>query len=377
MIATNRRPRVASSALAIALAIAAGVASAGVINPDISVIGQPFMSLTDDPTAADRKRLQPDIGETEVVFDAALNPYARGSFTMAFGEEGFELEEGYFALTRFLPAGFALRGGQYRAGFGRLNPMHPHMLPFAERFGVLAAYLPGEEAFIDVGASLSRRVAIGGETSVQLSADWLGGDSFRIARGSTGDPSDPLEQGGDDGTGESRPGFLARAAMFTPLGDPSGLELGVSATGGTNNVAASAQTRVYGADAKAKLWTGARSYILVQAEALHLERDDAGFDPVTAAYANTTVSPTGGYIYADYNWATRYNAGASYEGFQRPTPGEEWDESIGLFAGLSLLEETTAFRADWRRVMPDGGPAFNTYVLRVIFSMGPHKAHQF
>jgi len=50
---------------------------------------------------------------------------------------------------------------------------------------------------------------------------------------------------------------------------------------------------------------------------------------------------------------------------------------VGAFAGFSLLEETTAFRADWRRILPDGGPDFDEFRLRAIFSMGPHKAHQF
>jgi hypothetical protein len=362
---------------AAALFVICGVAAAGVINPDISVVGQPFMSLTDDPDAAGRKRPRLDIGETEVVFDAALNPYARGFFTMAFGEEGFELEEGYFNLVRALPVGLALRGGRYRAGFGRLNPVHPHALPFAERFNVLAAYLPGEEALIEIGASLSRRLVVAGETSVLLSGDWLQGDSFRVQRASSGDASDPLEQGGDDGAGESRPAFLGRAALFSPLGEQSGLELGLSVLGGTNNVAAAARTRVFGADAKAKLWTNPRAYLVVQAEALHLDRDEVGWDPASVAYVRSSVTPAGGYVFADYNWATRYNVGASYEGFQRPTAGEEWDETIGAFAGLALLEETTAFRAEWRRSMPDHGHAVNTFTLRVLYSMGPHKAHQF
>lgn len=364
----------------VASIVALGVATragAGVINPDISVIGQPFLSLTDDPSASDRKRPRLDIGETELIFDAALNPYARGFFTMTFGDDAFELEEGYLDLTRALPAQFALRAGRYRAGFGRLNPVHPHVLPFAERFALLSQYLPGDEALIEIGASLSRRIAIGDETSVLLAGDWLQGDSFAIDRPSTGDPTDPLESGGDDGAGQTRPAFLARAACFTPLGERSGLEFGVSALGGTNNVAAAARTRLFGADAKLKLWTGERAFVVVQAEAMHLDRDDAGWDPATSVYLRTPVTPAGAYIFADYNWSRRYNAGMSYEGFQRPSAAEEWDQGIGLFAGLALWEETTAFRAEWRRDIPDDSRAINTFILRVLFSMGPHKIHSF
>jgi len=58
---------------------------------------------------------------------------------------------------------------------------------------------------------------------------------------------------------------------------------------------------------------------------------------------------------------------------------------VGLFAGLSLMEETTAFRLDWKRLersgpLPPGvtsADPVQQLTLRVIFSMGPHKAHQF
>ena len=55
--------------------------------------------------------------------------------------------------------------------------------------------------------------------------------------------------------------------------------------------------------------------------------------------------------------------------------------AVGLFAGLALMEETTAFRLDWKRsqrdVVATTDDAVQTFTLRVIFSMGPHKAHEF
>jgi hypothetical protein len=48
------------------------------------------------------------------------------------------------------------------------------------------------------------------------------------------------------------------------------------------------------------------------------------------------------------------------------------------------MEETTVFRLDWDHFQPgtpegeaDAPDAVNTVTLRIIFSMGPHKAHQF
>jgi hypothetical protein len=380
-------PLAALAAAAVGRLATAPPAAALVVNPDISVIGQPFTRWTDDAADPSRKRLTLDAGEFEVFFDAALNPYARGTVTLSIGEEGLELEEGYFHMTRGLPWRLALKGGQYRLGFGKLNPEHPHTYPFAERWRVLG-YLPGEEGFTDVAVQLSTLVALPGDAALTLSADWLQGDEFRLQRGTSGAANDPLGPAGDTPEGdraeESRPGVLGRASLFLPIGERSGLELGASGTTGTNNVAAGTRTTVLGADAKLKLWTAPSAYLLVQGELLQRRDQWAGWDEAAASYTSSELAPSGGYLYADYNFATRYNVGAGWESYQQPAPGAVWDQAFKVFAGFSLLEETTAFRLDWDHLRPgraddataDPG-AVNTLTLRVIFSMGPHKAHQF
>jgi hypothetical protein len=371
-------------AVTIALLAVPAPGFAGVVNPDISVVGQPFIRWKDDESDPAHKRPTLNLGEVEGVFDAYLNPYARGTFILSIGDEGIEVEEGYFQLLRGLPGGLAVKGGKYRLGFGKLNPLHPHAVPFADRFRVLG-YLPGDEAFNETAVQLSERLPAPGDFSLTASADWLQGDSFRIERESSGDPTDPLESDPEaDRASEPRPGVLGRLAGFGQISDRSGYELGISGTEGTNNVAARARTRVLGADAKLKLWTSDNAYLLLQGEALHLKREDAGWDPATLSYTKTEVTPTGGYAYADYNFNIRYNLGAGFERFQDSTPDETWNTAFKVFAGYSLLEETTAFRLDWDHFSPgtptgflEAPPDVNTVTLRVIFSMGPHKAHQF
>lgn len=358
-------------------------ARAGVVNPNISVIGQPFSRWSDEAGDPAAKRAILDLGETEFVYDDYLNPYARGLFVISLGDGGIEAEEAFFTLLRGLPGGLTLKGGKYRVGFGKLNPQHPHAVPFADRFRVLAAYLPGDEAFNETGVELSGRLPSPGDWAVTASADWLQGNSFRIERESSGDPSDPIELGDGDRADEPRPAGLARLSAFVPIQDRSGLELGIDATQGTNNVAAGTKSTVVGGDAKLKLWTSANAYLVVQGEVLSLDREEAGWDPSAAAYTETSVKPIGGYLYADYNFKTRYNVGASFEHFEEPTSDKTADQAFGLFAGLALMEETTAFRLDWNHFAPGtptGSPtpdAVNTVTLRVIYSMGPHKAHQF
>ena len=165
-----------------ALLIVPIAASPGVTNPDISLIGQPLTRWTDDAGDASRKRPVFDAGESEIVFDAALNPYARGFAALSFADGEAGVEEVYFTLLRGLPAGLALKGGKYRAGFGKLNAMHAHTYPFAERPGVLAAYLPGEEAFNETGLQLSARIPAPGDIALTASVDGLQGATFRSAR---------------------------------------------------------------------------------------------------------------------------------------------------------------------------------------------------
>src|SRR5262245_24885518 len=135
-------------------------ARAATPNPDISVVGQPFMRWTDEPGNPDRHHTVFDVGETEFLFEAALNPYARGCFAVSLAESEVALEEGYFSLLRGLPGGITLKGGKYRAGFGKLNPLHPHTYPFSERPGVLAAYLPGDESYNETGLDVSYRLPL-------------------------------------------------------------------------------------------------------------------------------------------------------------------------------------------------------------------------
>lgn len=377
-------PSAASAALLIQFALsamAADPAAAGAGNPNLSVIAQPRLSLTG--AAADPARNRPvwDLGETEFMLDDYLNPYVRGTVVLAYAAgEGLALEEGYVDVVRGLPGTLNLRVGQWRTGFGKLNPTHPHALPFSEAFGVLRAFLPGDEGLNETGLEASLRLPSPGETSLVASADWLQGDSFRREREDSGLAGDPLAETGDD-AGSPRPAALGRLSLYAPLDDRSGLELGLSATEGTNNVAAGTRTRVLGLDAKAKLWHGENAYLLLQAEALKLKREDAGWDG--SRYTSEVTDPWGWYAFADYSFSRRWNAGASYERFQADTADRAGNRSVGVFAGFALMEETTALRLDWRREQagaPDGEPApdaVDVATLRIIWSMGPHKAHQF
>ncbi|HEY3296834.1 MAG TPA: hypothetical protein VGL38_15490 [bacterium] len=344
---------------ALALVALCSLAFAGVTNPDISVIGQMRTFMTDDRGDSNRNRAQFSFDESEVVADAALNPYAHGTFVFSIANGGVDVEEGYLNIVRGLPSGLAFKAGKYRVGFGRLNPVHPHAYPFIYRFRVLAEYLPGPESYNDVGGQVSYRLPLPGDLSSTISADILQGNTFH-----------PGQSG-------ARPAWVARWANFFSLKDPSSMEVGVSATEGTNDVLHETHTAIYGADAKAKLWFSPLNALILQAEFLAQDRELAAVDSVTGALSKSHIRPLGGYFFADYAYHKRFDGGATYERFQRSEPGKPWEQAVGLFAGFLPMEETTLFRLNWNRIFPASGAASNLYTLQIVWSMGPHKAHQF
>ncbi|MCB1058625.1 MAG: hypothetical protein KDB65_00205 [Calditrichaeota bacterium] len=346
--------------LAFACLTVSSAVRAGVTNPDISVIGQMRTFVTDDPADVNRDRPQMSFDETELMFDAALNPFARGTFVFAVADEAIEVEEGFLTLSKGLPDGLGLKFGKYRVGFGKLNAVHPHAYPFPERFNVLAEYLPGEESYNEIGGQVSYRLPLKSDLSSTVSLDVLQGNSFH-----------------PDEEDESRLAVLGRWANFFMLNEESSMEIGVSGTQGVNNVAAKTTTSVYGVDAKAKLWFNQQNVLALQGEFLALDREDAEIDETTGEVSTSHVRPVGGYLFADMTVKKRYNFGARAEHYQRPVADKPWDQAVGVFAGLALMEETTLFRLNWDRFMPDAEDAFNTFTFQAIFSMGPHKPHQF
>jgi hypothetical protein len=67
---------------------------------------------------------------TELAFDGAVDPYFQGFANIVFlldndNQTEVELEEAFMQTTS-LPYNLQLKGGQFFADFGRLNPTHPH-----------------------------------------------------------------------------------------------------------------------------------------------------------------------------------------------------------------------------------------------------------
>ena len=130
------------------------VSNGKVFNPDISVIGD-FLG------AAGSNEVNPspvmEMHESEVAFQAVVDPYARADFFISFGEEGVNLEEGYLTFPA-LPGGLLVKVGKMRAAFGKVNTLHNHVLPWTDRPLVTTNLVGGEDGLDYTGFSVARLI---------------------------------------------------------------------------------------------------------------------------------------------------------------------------------------------------------------------------
>ncbi len=122
--------------------------------PDISVIGDFRASYRNNA----KRNFDAGINEAELSLQSVVDPYARADFFLTVGKDpitgkfGLDLEEGY-VTTLSLPAHLQLKAGKFKSAMGRINPVHPHALPFISLPVAYENYFG--EGINDEGASLS------------------------------------------------------------------------------------------------------------------------------------------------------------------------------------------------------------------------------
>jgi hypothetical protein len=330
----------------------------GVTNPDISAIGQVIGKYTDDSSSQFSKKPTLELGEVEIMLDAALNPYLTGAFVLSLGTKSIEIEEAYASVIRGLPLNLGLKAGKYRLGFGRLNPAHPHAYPFISTPRIMdpgiAKLLPGDESFNDVAVQASTLIPVAGSWAISISGDLLQGDSFH------------------PDTVTANFGGLGRIVNSFVIADAAPSEIGFSLTQGTNDPRQGTKALVAGADVKTKLTLSPVVNAVVQGELIY---KNAGHRDSLGIYS--TENRMGFYAFANFQFQAHYNAGVLYEQYQSPDNGAQTDRGVKPFVGFAVLEESTIVRLAYEYFIPQGKMASNTVELQFLFSMGPHKAHLF
>ena len=198
----------------------------------------------------------------ELAFDGAVDPYFEGFANIVFkldndNETEIEVEEAFMQTTN-LPFNLQLKGGQFFAAFGRINPTHPHTWDFADDPLVHGRFL-GPDGLRGVG----------GQISWTLPTPWYTQLIFAVQNG-RGGTAYSFRNPGDNGIFFDR---LTNDREIRGLGDllwlprlESSIDLtptqvvlgGISGAFGSNDTGDHTRTQIYGADLLYK-WKSARA----------------------------------------------------------------------------------------------------------------------
>ena len=334
-----------------------GAAATGskVFNPDIAVIGD-FLGAAGHNTVNPSPSME--LHESEASFQAVVDPYARADFFISFGEHGVDLEEGFLTFTE-LPGGLLTKVGKMRAAFGKVNSLHNHVLPWADRPLVTTNLVGGEDGIDDAGISVARLIP----------NPWLflegTGQIFR------GDSSDVFKA--------NRPGevsFVGHLRGYQDISESTNIDLGFSYARGHNDAELaqddsfeSFTTNLYGIDATLRWrplqrsiyhsFVGRTEYIWSHRDQLSGLQRSSGF-----------------YVSGDYQFARRWFAGLRLDRSGRAT-----DASLTDTGGAATLtywpSEFSQVRGEYRRINYALGDTANELLFQFQFSIGAHGAHPF
>jgi len=332
----------------------AGAASSKVFNPDIAVIG-------DVLGAAGHNEVKPspafEMHEAEASFQAVVDPYARADFFVSFGEEGVEIEEGFVTFPA-LPGGLLVKVGKVRAAFGKVNTLHNHVLPWADRPLVTANLVNGEDGIDDTGISVARLIP---NPWIFLEA------TGQVFRGDSGDLFT-----------SSKPGdlsYVGHLRGYHDLTENTNIDLGGSYARGHNasGVVDGSDigrfiTQLGGFDATLRWRPLQRSIyhsFIGRSEVVWSRREQPTGEQ----------NSTGFYVSGDYQFARRWFTGVRYDRSDRAdSPTLDSGQSLSLTYWPS---EFSQIRGQYRRTRYAEIDTANEFLFQFQFSIGAHGAHPF
>jgi hypothetical protein len=324
-------------------------AASKVFNPDIAVIGD-FVGIGGHNPVVPSPALE--MHESEVAFQAILDPYARADFFISFGEKGVDLEEGYLTFPA-LPGHLQLKAGKMRASFGKINTLHNHVLPWVDRPLVMQNFTGGEEGINDAGLSLSRILPAPGGLFLEATGQVFRGDSENVFRSWRA----------------NNLSTVGRLHGYRDVTESTNVDLGFSYARGGSAQGAGLFNYLYDIDATVR-WKPLRRAIyhsFTGRAELVWDKDDA---------AITSSTPFGYFISGDYQFARRWFAGVRFDRSGRAL--NALDHDTGGSAVLTYWpSEFSQVRGQYRRTRYAEGLTANEILFQFLFSIGAHGAHPF
>jgi hypothetical protein len=354
-----------------------------------------------------------NLGESELVLSATVDPYFDAKFIGAFSGAGeAEVEEAWLQ-TRMLPAGLKVKAGKFLSDFGYQNSQHPHAWDFSDQNLAYGALI-GDHGLADTGLQLT----------------WLAPTPFYLLLGAEALQGTEQERFGSvveaedaetvvDTTTfagilpehENGPRLVTAFVKFGPeLGDAHALQFGASlaqarqfqqlqdpddtAQSGDEYVLDGDQTLwgldlVYKFDAAGE---GGAGDFRLAAEYLHLEKDMtvSGADAAAPLAIDDAVSGTqdGWYVQATYGIARRWQLGARFDASGDDNELDEAGNVTPLHSSartsLALSFVPSEFsrlrlQAAQGEIVDENGNAveLDQVSLTYTLSLGAHGAHKF
>ena len=335
----------------------AGGAASKVLNPDIAVIGD-FLGAVGNPGSRPTPSIE--MHESEVAFQAILDPYARADFFISFGEQGVNLEEGYLTFTS-LPGNLQLRVGKMRAAFGKVNTLHNHVLPWTDRPLVTQNLVGGEDGINDAGFSLSRIIPAPKGIFLEGTAQLFRGDSDDLFKSYK----------------RSDLSTVGHLRTYRDITESTNVDLGVSYSRGHSALGPDVINELYGIDATIR-WKPLRRAIY------HSFVSRSEFIWSRVEQPTITHTPFGYYVSADYQVARRWFAGGRFDRSERLGlssllgPTNQLLQDTGGSAVLTYWpSEFSQIRAQLRRTSYGEHLTANELLFQFQFSIGAHGAHPF
>jgi hypothetical protein len=330
----------------------------------------------------------------ELAFDGAVDPYFEGFANIVFkldndNQTTVEVEEAFMQTTN-LPFGLQLKGGQFFAAFGRLNPQHPHVWDFADD-ALVHGRLLGPDGLRGVGAQISWTLPTPWYSQLILAS--------QNGRGSTGfsfrNPGDNGIFFGRETTDREARGlqdfvWIPRWENSVDLSPTQVVLAGVSGAFGSNETGANARTQIYGGDLFYK-WKSAHAeggfpFVKWQSEVMY-RRFEAGRGVDESFPVAETFHDWG--LYSQVLWGFRKGWVAGVRGDylhmqnSRFTDDEDRQTRSRISANLSWYPtEFSKLRLQYNHDFLESNffladREVDSVFLQFEFILGAHGAHKF
>jgi hypothetical protein len=287
-----------------------------------------------------------DAREFELDLQAALDPFSKTRWTLAFSpDEGVDIEEGWI-LYNGLPGGVALKAGKFRQRFGPLNQQHLHALPQVDYPLVYATYFD-EEGLAQTGLALSWLLPHPWASANELILEVTDGESSAFGGGNF-----------------DRLVVLARLKNYWDLNAATYLEWGLS--GASGRAGGGLDSEVLGSDLTVHWQPPSRAKyreLTWRSEVLRSQRDDPG---------GVAREAWGGYSYVEALVRENLYLGLRYDQVEDPlAPGLE---TSGWFPFVSWWQsEYVRLRAQYGLTQGPDGTNDDELTLQITWAAGPHK----